>query len=33
MRPDAIGVPLDVQAVVHTSIGSITRDWRVKVRK
>jgi hypothetical protein len=24
-------VPLDVQAVVHTSLGSITLDWPIKV--
>jgi hypothetical protein len=30
---DAGGVPLMVQAVVHTSIGSIDLDWSVKVHK
>jgi hypothetical protein len=29
----AVGVALDVQAVVHTAIGSITLDWPVKVKK
>jgi hypothetical protein len=28
----AVGVALDVQAVVHTSIGSITRDWPITVK-
>lgn len=31
--PDAIGEPIAVQAVVHTSIGSITLDWPVKAQK
>lgn len=30
---DAVGVPLMVKAVVHTSIGSIDLDWSVKVHK
>jgi hypothetical protein len=29
---DSVGVPLDVQAVVHTSLGSSTLDWAVKVQ-
>ena len=28
----SVGVPLDVQAVVRTSLGSSTLDWAVKVR-
>jgi hypothetical protein len=28
----SVGVPLDVQAVVHTSLGSVTLDWAVKVQ-
>ncbi len=29
----AVGFPLIVQAVVHTSLGSATLDWPVKVRR
>ncbi len=29
----AIGIPLDVQVVVQTSIGSVTLDWPIKVQK
>jgi hypothetical protein len=31
--PQAVGVPLIVQAVVHTRVGSATLDWSVKVRR
>jgi hypothetical protein len=30
---DATGQPIDVQAVVHTTLGSLTLDWPVKVKK
>jgi hypothetical protein len=29
----AIGFPLAVQVVVHTSAGSVTLDWPVRVRR
>lgn len=29
----AVGYPLDVQAVIHTSLGTATVDWAVKVRR
>ena len=29
----AVGVPLEAQAVVHTSIGSVTLDWAIKVQR
>lgn len=29
----AVGVPLKVQVVVHTKLGSATLDWSVKVQK
>jgi hypothetical protein len=29
----AIGEPIDLQAVVHTSLGSRTLDWPVKAKK
>ena len=31
--PQSIGQPISLQAVVHTSAGSITLDWPIKVRK
>jgi hypothetical protein len=31
--PQSLGLPLAVQAVVHTSAGSITLDWAIRVRK
>jgi hypothetical protein len=31
--PAAVGQPLTFQAVVHTSAGSITLDWPIKVKK
>lgn len=31
--PQSIGQPISLQAVVHTSAGSITLDWPVKVHK
>ena len=30
---EAVGMPLSVQAVVHTRLGSITLDWPIKVRR
>lgn len=30
---EAVGYPLDVQTVVNTSLGSITLDWPIKVRR
>ena len=29
----AVGHPLDVQAVVHTSLGTLTLDWPIVVTK
>jgi|GEM_PF-2290244 hypothetical protein len=29
----AVGYPLDIQAVIHTSLGTATVDWPVKVRR
>ncbi len=29
----AVGYPLDVQAIIHTSLGTATVDWPVKVRR
>ena len=29
----AVGHPLDVQVVVHTSLGTATRDWPITVQK
>ncbi len=29
----AVGIPLEVQVVVHTSAGSVTLDWPVKTRR
>lgn len=29
----AVGEPISIQVVVHTSIGSVTLDWPVKVKK
>jgi len=31
--PAAVGYPLDVQAVVHVSLGSVTLEWPVRVRQ
>jgi hypothetical protein len=31
--PRAVGEPISVQVVIHTSIGSMTLDWPVKVKK
>jgi len=31
--PDSIGEPIDLQAVVHTTLGSLMLDWPVKVKK
>jgi hypothetical protein len=31
--PPSIGIPLMVQAVVHTKVGSTTLDWAVKVQR
>lgn len=30
--PPAVGMPLDVHAVVHTSLGSVTLDWPIVVK-
>lgn len=30
---EAVGYPLAVQTVVHTSLGSVTLDWPIKVRR
>ncbi|MGO9906630.1 MAG: hypothetical protein ACLP4R_01050 [Solirubrobacteraceae bacterium] len=30
---EAVGMPLSVQAVVHTRLGSITLDWPIEVRR
>jgi hypothetical protein len=30
---EAVGVPLDLQAVVHTTLGSLTRDWPITVQR
>jgi hypothetical protein len=30
---EAVGVPLDVRAVVHTTLGSLTRDWPITVQR
>jgi hypothetical protein len=29
----AVGVPLEVQAVVHTTLGSLTLDWPITVQR
>lgn len=30
---EAVGYPLDVQTVIHTTLGSVTLDWPVVVRR
>jgi hypothetical protein len=28
----AVGVPLELQAIVHTTLGSLTLDWPITVQ-
>ncbi|HYB23497.1 MAG TPA: hypothetical protein VED41_06855 [Solirubrobacteraceae bacterium] len=30
---EAVGYPLDVQTVIHTSLGTVTLEWPIKVRR
>lgn len=31
--PAALGIPLSLQVVVHTRLGTVALDWPVKVRR